>query len=88
MKSGNSKLVLGLIVGAAVGAAAVYLMNKENRDDILEQINDTIDCAKKKIGKAIDQGIEEMESAVDKVSTLAQAAATQIKNTDLEAGDE
>ena len=88
MKSGNSKLIVGLIIGAAVGAAACYLMNKENREELLDQINDTVDKAKRKIGKAIDQGIEELDIAVDKVSTLAQTAVNRIKSGNMEAGDE
>ncbi len=88
MKSSNSKLIAGLVIGAAVGAAACYLMNKENREELLEQINDTVDKAKKKIGKAIDQGIEELDCAVDKVNTLAQTAVNRMKASNLEAGDE
>ena len=88
MKSGNSKLILGLVIGAAVGAAACYLMNKENREDLLERINDTVDNAKKKIGNAIGQGMEELDNAVDKVNTLAQSAVERIKVRNLECGDE
>jgi len=88
MKSGNSKLILGLVIGAAVGAAACYLMNKENREELLDQINETVDKAKKKIGKAIDQGIEELDCAVDKVNTLAQTAVSRVKAGNVEAGDE
>ena len=88
MKSGSSKLILGLIVGAAVGVAASYLANKENREDLLGQINDTVDKAKKKIGKAIDHGIEELDLAVDKVNALAQTAVSRIKAGNVEAGDE
>ena len=88
MKSSNSKFIVGLIVGAAAGAAVCYLMNKENREELLGQINNTIDNAKRKIGKAIDQGIEEFDIAVDKVNTLAQAAVNRIKASNLEAGDE
>ncbi|MDR0232604.1 MAG: hypothetical protein LBI82_10865 [Dysgonamonadaceae bacterium] len=88
MKSGNSKLILGLVIGAAVGAAACYLMNKENREELLDQINETVDRAKKKIGKAIDQGIEELDCAVDKVNTLAQTAVSRVKAGNIEAGDE
>ena len=88
MKSGNTKFFVGLIVGVAAGAATCYLMNKENREELLEQINGTLDKARKKIGKAIDQGIEELDIAVDKVNTLAQAAVTRIKASNLEAGDE
>ena len=88
MKSGNSKLILGLVIGAAIGAAACYLMDRDNREDLLERINDTVDNAKKKIGKAIGQGMEELDSAVDKVNTLAQSAVERIKARNLEAGDE
>ena len=88
MKSSNSKLIVGLIVGAAVGAAACYLMNKENREEVLEQINDTVDKAKRKIGKAIDQSIEGLDVAVDRVSTLAQTAVNRFKASNIEAGDE
>ena len=88
MKPGNSKLIVGLIIGAAIGATACYLMSKENREELLDQINSTVDKAKKKIGKAIDQGIEELDIAVDKVNTLAQTAVNRIKASSLEAGDE
>ena len=88
MKPGNSKLIVGLIIGAAVGAAACYLMNKENREELLDQINDTVDKAKRKLGKAIDQGIEGLDIAVDRVNTLAQTAVNRMKAANLEAGDE
>ena len=88
MKSGNSKLFLGLVIGAAVGVTACYLMNKDNRENLLEKINDTIDSAKKKIGKAIDEGLDGLDSAVDKMSALAQSAAERMKVVNLEAGDE
>ena len=88
MKPGNSKLILGLVIGAAVGAAACYLMNRENREELLDQINDTVDKAKRKIGKAIDQGIEGLDIVVDRVNTLAQTAVNRMKAANLEAGDE
>ena len=88
MKSDNSKLILGLVIGAAIGAAACYLMDKDNREDLLERINDTVDNAKKKIGKAIDQGMEELDNAVDKVNAMAQSAVESMKAHNLEAGDE
>jgi len=88
MKSGSTKFFIGLIVGAAFGVAACYLVKKENREELLNQINDTVDKAKRKIGQAIDKGIEEFDIAVDKVNTLAQTAVTRMKASNLEAGDE
>ena len=88
MKSGSAKFFVGLIVGAAAGVAACYLMKKENREELVDQINDTIDKAKRKIGKVINQGVEELDMAVDKVNTLAQTAVNRIKAANLESGDE
>ena len=84
----SSRFIVGLIIGAAIGATACYLLSKENREEFLDQINDTVDKAKRKIGKAIDQGIEGLDIAVDRASTLAQTAVNRIKASTLEAGDE
>jgi len=82
MKSENSKLVIGLIVGAAVGAGIAYLLSGNKKEELIDTINETVDQAKKKIGKAINQGIEELDEAVDKVSTIAQSAIERIKPID------
>ena len=87
MKTENSKLILGLVVGAAIGASVCYLMNKQNRENLLEKINDSVDIAKKKISQAIAHGIEELDCAVDKVNTLAQNAAERMNATDVETED-
>ncbi len=79
MKPENSKLLLGLLAGAAVGAAIGYFAACDDRDEIIDKIGGTVDKAKKKISKAINDGIEELDVAVDKVNTLAHSAISRAK---------
>lgn len=88
MKSSDSKLILGLVIGAVVGAATCYLMSRDNRKDLLERINDTVDTAKKKIGEVIGQGMDELDNAIDKANSLAQSTVEKLKVRNLECGDE
>ena len=88
MKSSNSRLFLGLVIGTAAGFAICYLLDRENRENLLKKINDSVDNTKKKIGEAIDEGIDGLDSMVDKVSTLTQSAVERIKAHNIEAGDE
>ncbi len=79
MKADNSKLVIGLVVGAALGAAIGYYLACDNKQELLSKIGETVDKTKKKISKVINEGIEELDTAVDKVSTLAQSAISRTK---------
>lgn len=53
-KGSNKKsFVEGAVVGAAVGAAAVYLANKDNRKKIGKKVKDV----EEKVGKAVKDEI-------------------------------
>ena len=45
----NSKFILGLLTGIAIGAAAVYLASDETRDEILGDLKDLANKTKDKI---------------------------------------
>ncbi|GHS92062.1 hypothetical protein FACS1894174_05980 [Bacteroidia bacterium] len=79
MNSENAKLILGLAIGAAVGAAVGYFLACDNKNEIIDRIGETVDKAKKKISQVINEGIEELDIAVDKVNTLAQTAISRAK---------
>ncbi|MDR3061713.1 MAG: YtxH domain-containing protein [Dysgonamonadaceae bacterium] len=79
MKSENTKLILGLAIGAAIGATVGYFLACDNKQEIIDRIGETVDKAKKKISQVINEGIEELDTAVDKVNTLAQTAISRAK---------
>ena len=74
MATGNTKLFVGLVIGAAVGVAVGAFLASDNKAGLLENINDTVDKAKRKIGDAINKGIDDLDAAVDKVNAIAQSA--------------
>ena len=80
MATGNSKLFLGLVIGAAVGVAAGAFFASDNKERLLENINDVVDKAKRKIGDAINKGIDDLDAAVDKVNAIAQSAIARAKS--------
>jgi gas vesicle protein len=72
MKSANLfiGLGLGLLVGAAVG---IYLASSdEKKEEYLDEINARVDKAKEKIGKAINDGLGELEKVGEKISQAVQ----------------
>lgn len=72
-KHDHSKLVWGLVIGAAVGVAigGFMLYAKNNDISVLDEIEDAAKKAKKKVSKSIDEGLEELESASKKLTKSA-----------------
>jgi gas vesicle protein len=79
MKSLN--LFIGLGVGLLVGAAlGIYLTaSDEEKAEYADEINSKVDKAKEKIGKAVNDGITELEKAGDKVAQVAQDTISRVK---------
>lgn len=77
----NSKLFIGLGVGLLVGAAlAVYFVtDDETKAEWVDDINSTIDKAKKKIGRVVEDGIDELDAAKEKVTQAAESAIAKVK---------
>jgi gas vesicle protein len=82
----NSGLFIGLGVGLLVGAAlGLFVASSEEqkaewRDDIKTKMGE----AKKGVGKAVKQGLEELDKAVETVKKTVQDAISK-KEADIEA---
>ena len=61
MKSNSSKLLLGLAIGAAIGAAFVYVATSDKKEEWLEEINDIVKKTKEGFNKAVVQ-VKQMAS--------------------------
>lgn len=55
MKSGESKLVLGLLIGAAVGAAVAYLATTDKKDQIMDELGKLADKVKEGYQHAVSK---------------------------------
>ena len=55
MKSGDSKLLLGLLLGAAVGATITYLATTDKKDQILDELRSLSDKVKDGYQKAVSK---------------------------------
>lgn len=53
MKNVDSKLLLGFVIGAAVGAAVVYLSASDKREQLLDDIKDAAGKVKDTFDSAV-----------------------------------
>jgi hypothetical protein len=53
MKSVNSNLLLGLLVGGAIGVAIGYLATTDKKDELLDELNKLAGKVKSSLGSAI-----------------------------------
>ena len=79
MKSENSKLVLGLLAGAAVGAAIAYLCTTDKKEKWIESANSLVERAKDSLLDMTNSVKEVAESA--KSSCKAAEAIVEEKIT-------
>jgi uncharacterized membrane-anchored protein YhcB (DUF1043 family) len=81
MKTGNSKLWVGLGIGLLVGAAvgAYLASSEEDKSKLADGINRTVAKAKETIKKTFDDGLDNLDNAVDKVNSVAAAVIARAK---------
>ncbi|MCL1938708.1 MAG: hypothetical protein FWF52_09975 [Candidatus Azobacteroides sp.] len=60
----------GLLVGAAIGL--YFASSEEDKSRFMDDINCKVDKAKKAIGKAVNDGLEELDKATEKVTKVAK----------------
>ena len=79
MKSANLfiGLGLGLLVGAAVGA---YLAaSEEKKKEYMDNLSSKVDKAKEKIGKVLNDGLEELGKVGDKINQAVRKAGSCVE---------
>jgi len=64
MKPDNSKLLLGLAVGAAIGAAFVYVATSDKKEEWMNEISEVAQKAKEAFNSTVAQ-IKEKVSKTD-----------------------
>ncbi len=66
MSSSSGKFSLGLLLGAALGAAAVYFSDKEKRERFSDDLSDGLNRAKEGVDRAKDSLVERYYEAKDR----------------------
>ena len=67
MKPDNSKLLLGLAIGAAIGAAFVYVATSDKKEEWMNEISEIAQKAKDAFNSTVAQVKEKISGAEDSI---------------------
>ena len=77
MKS-EAKLLLGLGIGVALGAAVGYILGSDKKEDWLEQANAFADKVRANVKSAIYKNKSEMEDLKEDLDDIAEIAKKEL----------
>jgi len=77
MKS-EAKLLLGLGIGVALGAAIGYIMGSDRKEEWLEQANEFADKARANVKTAIYRGKSEVNDLKEDIDDIAEIAKKEL----------
>ncbi len=80
MKS-EAKLLLGLGIGIALGAAVGYIMGSDQKEEWLDQANAFADKVRANVKAAIYQGKSEMDDLKDDIDDIAEIAKRELQGS-------
>ena len=75
MRNSDSKLLLGLGIGVALGAAIGYIMGNDKREDWLDQANAFADKVRANVKTAVYKGkadVEDLKEDIEDISEIAK----------------
>jgi gas vesicle protein len=77
----GSNLFIGLGIGVLVGAAigVFFASSDEDKAEFAEEVNSTVDKAKKRIGKVVTEGLDELDKATERVTQVAKDTISRVK---------
>ena len=71
----DSKFLLGLLIGGAVGAAIGYLAATDKREELIDELNDVVGKVKSTVNMAISKYKEgRVAPIIDEVESAAEDA--------------
>ncbi|CEA16466.1 MAG TPA: YtxH domain-containing protein [Fermentimonas caenicola] len=77
MKS-EAKLLLGLGIGIALGAAVGYIMGTDKREEWLEQANEFADKIRANVKSAVYKGKSEVQDLKEDIDDIADIAKKEL----------
>ena len=77
MKS-EGKLLLGLGIGIALGAAIGYILGTDKKEEWLEQANEFVDKVKTNVKAAINKGKSEVNNLKEDIDDIADIAKKEL----------
>jgi gas vesicle protein len=72
--SDNSKLILGLFIGAAAGAAIGILLTSDKGKEFLEKVKETAAGFEDEVKSAVDKGKQMAEDLEDRIKQFTASA--------------
>lgn len=78
MKNSESKLLLGLGIGVALGAAIGYIMGNDKREEWLDQANEFADKVRANVKTAVYKGKHEVEDLREDIEDITEVAKKEL----------
>lgn len=78
MKNSEAKILLGLGIGVALGAAIGYIMASDKKEEWLEQANEFADKVRANVKSAIYRGKSEVEDLREDIDDIAEIAKKEL----------
>ena len=74
----EAKLLLGLGIGVALGAAVGYIMCSDKKEEWLEQANEFADKVKANVKSAVYKGKSEVHDLKEDIDDIAEIAKKEL----------
>lgn len=78
MKNSESKLLLGLGIGVALGAAIGYIMGNDKKEEWLDQANAFADKVRANVKTAVYKGQNEVENLKGDIEDITEIAKKEL----------
>lgn len=78
MKNSESKILLGLGIGVALGAAVGYIMGTDKKEEWLEQANEFADKVRANVKSAMYKGKNEVHDLREDIDDIAEIAKKEL----------